>query len=508
MAGRLTPDPKDATVAVPNTPSPEPSQYSQASASGASIASSDLKKPSLASPLPRTTSSEMTPPPSVQAPINLSSTTPARSRAMSNPLFASPPATVDQTLCVAYGASEHLPSLHDIDSADEDALRKISHELLVVAQEYRMSAAHYKLQNSLMSLTSNEAVKRAEVEQQLARREVEILQSDEYKNRRGLTQSFSQLSQNDELIAARERIHALEQRNTLFERRIHRAKQIIEEKSDQYELLLEENSRLKKRIRDNREHFTLMMDRGGPLPSSPHIEYLTPQRKTTQRDPDSARPNAATRLGSQDLLATLLAADQVLHGDAASVQSSPAKHRNVRNPRGHTRGAHSMSSLAPPPSRSTGPTLSSQSHLFTPVNNNGNIRRSALRDFDSPSPAVKYIGGHDDDLDRHDRDSTISASDVEEAVTDEELPASQASSLATSMLRRYPGPPSQEEPSIPPNISKSSAILQSKLFGHVKKAGLDHPTTDKMKRKISLDGKAFSPKKHRAAASVDFDARF
>ncbi|KAK2839212.1 hypothetical protein FQN49_006367 [Arthroderma sp. PD_2] len=482
-------------IAVPSTPtselSPAPNSQSQAPLQSQSDRVGS-EKPTIASPSVRQSSSDMTPPPSVQITANVS--TPAqRSRSQSHPFLASPPSTVNQSLCDAYGISERLPTTGEIEGADEPALRKIANELLVVAQDFRMSAAHFKLQNSLLSLTSSEAVKRAEVEQQLAKREVELLQSDEYRTRRGIAQEeLARNFQNHELSGARVRIQDLEQMNATLDRRLHRAKQIIEEKSDQYELLLEENGRLKKRIRDNREHLTMMMDNGS-LPSSPRAEFQTPQRKAAaqRHAPESAR-SYDSKLGSRDLLATLLAADQVLHGDSTRTQPSQSKARGHRNYHGHTRGAHSLSSLTPiSHSRMAEP---SQPRFFTPVNKRSRERRM------SPTPASRRLDEEDED---RDRDSTLSASDVE-AVTDEDVPASQASSLATSMLRRYPGP-SQEEPSIPPNIGKSSAMLQSKLFGHVKKAGLERPT-DHMKRKSSSsDNKPLSPKKARGTNPLHLD---
>ncbi|KAM5442730.1 hypothetical protein MferCBS31731_002113 [Microsporum ferrugineum] len=487
-----------AEIAVPSTPTPElgsPGRQSTAQSQSQSDRTSS-EKPATASPTPTrpSSSSDMTPPPSTRASASVS--TPAqRSRSQSHPFLASPPSTVNQSLCDAYGMSERLPTVGEIDDADEPALRKIANELLVVAQDFRMSAAHFKLQNSLLSLTSSEAVKRAEVEQQLAKREVEILQSDEYRARRGIAQEESARSlQSHELSGARARIQDLEQMNATLDRRLHRAKQIIEEKSGQYEMLLEENGRLKKRIRDNREHFTMMID-GGSLPSSPRAELHTPQRKAAaaqqQRHiPESARPYSGKQLGSQDLLATLLAADQVLHGDSTRNQpSQQSKARANRSYHGHTRGAHSMSSLTPISHvRMSEP--SSQARFFTPVNKKARVSRT------SPTPASRHLDEQDGG--RRDRDSTLSASDVE-AVTDEDIPASQASSLATSMLRRYPGP-SQEAPPIPTNIGKSSAMLQSKLFGHVKKAGLDRPVDQAKRKSSSSENKPLSsPKKARGS---------
>lgn len=486
-----------ADIAIPDTPnqikSPPPVLSNAISFSSDTVNASD--KASVISPPLPPSSSEITPPPTVHNNQANTSTPMRTSRSGSNPyLLASPPSTVDQTLCVAYGASEHLPTISDIEHADETTLQKMAKELLVVAQEFRMSAAHFKLQHSLLSLTSSEAVKRAEVEQHLARREVEILQSEEYQNRSCRMRSAVIQPTQEQLAVAGERIKELEQTNATLDRRLRRAKQVIEEDSDNYELLLEENSRLKKRIRDNREHFTLMMDNGS-LSSSPRAEFSAPQIKSINRYPESARPDVG-RVRSQDPFAALLAADQVLSRESASLQASPSKYRNIRNFNGHTRGTHSLSSLPTTPPRPRA-MESNRPQYFTPVNNRtGDTRFNGLA-------AVSEDFGHqnNDDVDRYDRDSTLSASDVE-AVTDEDVPASQASSLATSMLRRYPGPP-QEEPSVPANINKSSTLLQTKLFGHVKKPGIERPDT--IKRKGSTDEGGSSFKKARARSSFGVD---
>ncbi|ODH48377.1 hypothetical protein GX48_05469 [Paracoccidioides brasiliensis] len=440
----------------------------------------------LRSPLRKSVSSDMTPPPSSQHVANVA--TPfRRSRSDSNPFLASPPDTIDQTLCVAYGASDDLPSSRDIDNADEAQLRKVAKDLLIFAQESRMSAAHFKLQHSLLSLTSSEAVKRAEVEQQLARREVEILQSVEYRHRRGLSVEKSpELSpKTPPSDATLKRIRELEDVIITLERRLRRAKRVIEEETDKNELLCEENSRLKKRIRENREHFTLMLDHGS-LASSPQAEFLTPQRKATSsatRYPDSARSHAST-VGSQDPIAALLAAGQVLHGENVSVHSTPARNRSYKHQgQGHSRGTHSLSSLPVTPQRSRA--VEPQGLFFTPIN-----KRTPDARHHNHSVSLS----NREERDRRSRDSTISASEQdEEAVTDEDIPASQASSLATSMLRRYPvagGSSSQEQENptsiTSSNLSKSSSILQSKLFGQVKKPGVDRAGgSDNLKKRKS-----------------------
>lgn len=414
---------------------------------------------------PPPSSSDMTPPPSSQTPI-VAATPVRHTRAASSPAFASPPASVDQTLCNVYGASENLPSTTDIDNADVENVRKLAKELLVVAQEYRMSAAHIKLQNRLLSLTSSEAVKRAEVEQRLARREVEILQSEEYRNRQAATVKSGQSTDSSQLDQARDRIRELEQQNATLDRRLRRAKRLIEEDKDKTELLIEENIRLKKRIRENREHFTLMLDHGA-ISHSPHTEFVSPQRRPRDQAPESAR-SKFNRVESQDPFAALLAADQVLSREPGSVPSTPAKNRDHRNYYNHTRGTHSLSSLPITPRQRLENT--DELPFLTPAHHN-----------DAPHNIELSSG-----LDRRDRDSTISASDVEEALTDEDVPASQASSLATSMLRRHP-PSFQETSSLSTNVGKSSTLLQTKLFGQVRKSGVQRSNEGDLKRKPSVD---------------------
>lgn len=411
----------------------------------------------------------MTPPPSSQtrAPLRRRS----RSRSGSHVVIpASPPnESLEKSLYAAYGAAENLPTTEDIDAAGETQLRAIAKDLLSIAQEARMSALHFKLQNSLLSFTSNEAIKRAEVEQQLARREVEILQSSEYQNRRAISSSRTpQFSASPESDASLKRIAELERTNAKLEGRLMNAKKLIKEKIDEgntkNESLIEENKLLKKRIRDNREHLTMFLDSGSLSPTA-RAEFSTPQRKPQNRVFDSARTHASTRDGSHDAFATLLAADRVLHGGPANV--SPARTRHSRNGHGgaHVRGAHSMSSLPITPQRSR--------HLNDPQ-------------YITPGSRAQESDNLDQGSARRDRDSTISASDAEEAVSDEDIPASQASSLAANMLRHLPEA-SQDSVTSNRSIGKTSTLLQTKLFGQVRKPGVDRPSPVSQKRKGAFD---------------------
>ncbi|RJE27406.1 hypothetical protein PHISCL_00282 [Aspergillus sclerotialis] len=396
---------------------------------------------------PPLSSSDMTPPPSSQIPG-----APRRSRSRSSSYFASP-LDMDKTLCAAYGVSENLPTADEIDSANEMRLRTIAKDLLGVTQEARMSALHFKLQNSLLSFASNEAVKRAEVEHQLARREVEILQSPEYRNRRrpSETKPVEPLPA-VELELALKKNQELERANVLLDRRLRRAKKLIEQEREKSDLLAEENSLLKKRIRDNREHFSRMIEHSSMSPS-PRTEFQTPQQMHV---PHFVQSHHVSRGESHDPFAALLAADKVLNRESAGIASTPYRHRAQRQ---HSNGQPHENSIASYPMTPNRPrTVHRENQYMTPIQNSND--------------------------DRHDRDSTISASDVEEAETDVEVPPSQASSHATTMLRHNSrGYQDSKETAKAP---KSSTLLQTKLFGQVRKAGVD-PPSQHLKRKSSIE---------------------
>ncbi|EAW13345.1 uncharacterized protein ACLA_053910 [Aspergillus clavatus NRRL 1] len=402
---------------------------------------------------PSLASSEMTPPPSSQVPG-----APLRtSRSRSASYLASPP-DLSKTLCAAYGASENLPTVNDIDNASETDLRTIAKELLGVAQEARMSALHFKLQNSLLSFTSNEAIKRAEVEHQLARREVEILQSSEYRNRQCSSEVKPLLPiSNVELEVALKRNQELERVNATFDRRLRRAKKLIEQEKEKSDLLREENNLLKKRIRENREHFSRMMERGSMSPSSQTQSHAL-HRRSVPHFPESTSPHVSR--GENHPFAALLAADRVLNRESSEFHSSPQRSRQRQHPNGHVRGTHSLSSLPLTPSHSR--TVHEESQLFTPARNSNDEHR--------------------------DRDSTISASDIEEAETEEDIPASQAG----SMLRHNPVV-SQQQIRHVASAPKTSTLLQTKLFGQVRKASVERPPNG-LKRKANIEESATSKK--------------
>ncbi|KAL4869347.1 hypothetical protein BDV12DRAFT_167974 [Aspergillus spectabilis] len=416
---------------------------------------------------PSIPSSDMTPPPSTQipgAPLRRS-----RSRSSS---YLAPSPDIEETLCAAYGASENLPTANDIDTADEGKLRALAKELLGVAREARVSALHFKLQYGLLSFRSNVAIKRAEVEHRLARREAEILQSTEYRSRHPLPDAeIAPQTSNVELELALKRNQELERVNATIDKRLRRAKKLIEQERDKSDLVQEENQLLKKRIRENRQHFSRMIEHG-PMSPSPQGGAYTPHRRSMPQFMDDHHVHGGD---SSNPFAALLAADRVLNRESSSVTSTPNRHRIHRQHlNGHVRGSHSMSSLPITPSQ---------------------VRRvHQERQYVTP--------GRDSSDEHRDRDSTISASDIEEAETEEDIPSSRGGSLATSMLRRNPSGIQQDIRSVASAASaapRSSTLLQTKLFGQVRKAGVERPASN-LKRKASSDGG--SSKKSKAEEHV------
>ncbi|EPS30821.1 hypothetical protein PDE_05773 [Penicillium oxalicum 114-2] len=369
---------------------------------------------------PTLSSSDMTPPPSTQIPgaprrgSNSRSLSPA----------AVPFANLDKSLCDAYGASENLPAMEEIETADESRLRQIAKDLLAVAQEARMSALHFKLQNSLVSFASSEAVKRAEVEQQLAKREVEILQSAEYRSRsrpaEPLTPRPSNPVSHNDYLNVLHRSQELENANLILDRRLRHAKRVIEDATARSAELVEQNAMLKRRIQDNRQHFSQIYNYGAMSPGMQNELHSICRGEHT------------------DGLAALLFADKFTN--------------RIREPHG-AYVAHSSVPATPHQPRS-----SRREHTHS------NVRR--------------------DGQDQYDSDSTVSLSAPE--------------SEAEAMQYKYPQEQEQEHARI--TAPKTSSLLQTKLFGQVKKPGVERAFVSK--RKLNPDESSPASKRSRNNAGV------
>ena len=473
-------------IQIPSTPIPAhaslPSQHDK-----------DSKASRQTSLPPQSSSADMTPPPSSQKFAARSPPAKRRTLSQSAQLPASPPATVK------LNSSASIPSVDDVAEAGEDELRSMVGELATAVRDARMSAAHFKLQHNLLMMESHESAQRAEVEHQMTRREVEVLQAETRSRQqtpRGV--QASPRSATEPLFA---RCRELELENQILTRRLETAKALIDEERDKYDLVLEENLRLKRRIRENRDHYA-RLKAASPAFSSPPppSEFMTPQRRTVARFPYTGESQTT---GIDSILAAA-GATQTSNAEPLSVPSTPTKTPTSRFKHGHIRGAYSLSSLQSTPTRPEFGRFSAAPSLSQPL-----PPQQQRQPFPSsaPAPIVSHRYQAVEESSRHDRDSTISISGSEhgsddedhrthdtedrgEAVTDDELPQSQASSLATSLLRKFPGGRSQssqpasanqsqnfERSSLPPppplgsqaSVEKQSNLLQTKLFGHVTK---------------------------------------
>ena len=361
-----------------------------------------------------------------------------------------------------------------------EAALKQNEKLGALLGEARMSAAHYKLQHNLLTIESEEALKRMEVEHDMTRREVQVLQLN---------------GQGREVMEYVQRLKSycksLEEDHVSISRRLEKAKKLIVAKDEEILDLKEENKRFVERIRQNREHINVLRSPGGPLhASTPKFSPATPQqhRSTPKQTPNtnrSIRYHHSTQQDNQDRFDVLLQASSVMSQENNSAPSTPVVSRRPgpKTPSRHHRGVLSLSSL--PTTPKSGRSQASYSTLLPSAVISPRIEprtanshsRTAL-----PQSAKRR---------RKSRDSTISVEDQEEIAhtlgnsyyrEESEIPESQASQNATSMLRADPresfGEVVKSRTSTPNPGEKT--LHQAKIFGAVTKrkledgSGLEH----------------------------------
>src|SRR6266536_3392062 len=209
-------------------------------------------------------SASMTPPPSSQAPHHRHQVRSPSSSATPQPqaLSSPPPTTINGVKRESSNAAAFVPPTADeLAEASAEQLRDILQAVLaenvkldIAAREARMSAAHYKLQHNLLTIESEEAVKRMEVEHDMTRREVQALQ---HHGRDSAGYEY--------IPKLKAYCKSLEEDNAVAYRRLDKAKRVIRLKDEQLTDVKEENARLLERIRQNREHINVLRSPGGPL---------------------------------------------------------------------------------------------------------------------------------------------------------------------------------------------------------------------------------------------------
>ncbi|KAL8932908.1 MAG: hypothetical protein Q9216_006620 [Gyalolechia sp. 2 TL-2023] len=451
-----------ADISVPRTPSPahglRQSQSTPVSTSAEMEGSNPIVPQYRSTPPPAPIG--LTPPPSTQIPK------PVKSIEMNDqhePSLVSPPPTLKSGPPISQGRLfGEVPTTEAVEKMPEDQLRTLVAELLPALSEARMTAAHSKLQHNLLSIETSEAARRAEVEREMTLREVQVLQESPRRLGHLMSPDSPQGSAQRHLDLALKKCRELQYANEQLERRMHAARKLIRELSGKNEDLVDDNSALRQRIKQNREHINAMRSSGAiSVHGTPMTEFGTPIHRTPRTPATSRSTHAFTNPpSSQGAFDALLIAGQVLNNEASSVPSTPTrgKVRKFNQPH-HMRGAHSLSSLPSTPNRSR--PLTADNALLTPT-----PQRTANPRANLSTPSKRL---YERSPRREDRDSTISASEDEGENHIEYVPASQASQRATDMLRRSMHSGDGSPRSFKASKEKPREPSQGKIVGHVKK---------------------------------------
>lgn len=453
-------------------------------------------------PAPSVIPSSLTPPPSSQVPNAAGPGTAGALGYLSSQRSGifSPPATgINGIKRESVAAEFSPPTQSQIAEASAEELRSMLQACMAEQARLKMEAAHHKLQYNMLSIRAEEDTKRAAVEHEMTRKEVQALQRAECARqaRRDLvTASESAQAKYLQLKAVHEQVL---KENDALHKKLKAAKKVIQQKEDEIANLIDEREMLLNRIRENREHFHLLCSPGGMFHGAmtPKTQATSPQqhRATPRQTPRSTTHREAHRDQNGEGFAVLL---QALSQDNNSAPSTPITgHRPAsRIPAKHTRNVQSMSSL---PS--------------TPLPRNRGDQRGLLPSVDlvpqtePPHRHTRFVAGMPTTPRarerRKSRESTISAEDNQELARqalqsfatrgsqasrqrlsggggeeDDEVFESQASQAASEMLRRDPRESFEVAASAAtsrdgtPAAADRSAKLQAKLFGGLNKSGL------------------------------------
>jgi hypothetical protein len=396
------------------------------------------------------------------------------------PQLTSPPPTskLPSQPSVLTEAAAALYSQERINNASQDELRSMVNSLSDILRDVRLSAAHYKLQYNMAAMESQESASRMAVELAMAQREIDVLQQAEEKRRTAMAAPepnyqesanaanaiiMSEMGRQNQILQSEN-----EELRDLFEQQ----KRLTEHREGEIASLVEENDRLKTRIRMNRDHIAPLLEQMEH--NSPRSVYGTPHQPTPRSRVSRVPPPLTNEARGQSNFEALLLADKMLSQETATAPSTPTRANMPRSRFGHHRGAQSMSSLPQTPNRRI-----AQPRAEVPRTPPAYIPSSVPQS----APPAHYSQKPANDR-RQSSNSTITASsiDEEEAFTDREedtIKESQASQMATSMLRRAPS--SKQS-------SQSSNLVQSKIFGQVKKGhGLTRIGESEKRRLASSD---------------------
>ncbi|KAM0460720.1 hypothetical protein ACHAPV_001248 [Trichoderma viride] len=484
--------------------------------------------------------SSMTPPPSTQVAASNGASRRAYSNSQQSALF-SPPATILNTMRGRDIEPEFAPPApHQLLEASADELRAMLQTCIAENQKLKMEAAHHKLQYNLLSLQADEESKRAAVEHDMIRREVDALRMAEHSRQAKRELSSGSESLQSKYLQMKMWYESAAEENEALSRRVKLAKKVIQQKEEETISLAEEREMLLNRIRENREHFHMLCSPGGIFHGAltpKHVITSTPQQqhrgaaRTLHREETDGREHGLSAL----LEAMSQSQTQENNNAAANNNSAPSTPMVMARPasrlvKRHQRNAQSMSSLPTTPMHNL---RGDHSGLLPSVNlvaqTEPRSRYSQRRFVPTTPPSQRQSR-------RRRRESTISMEDNEElarqamesvkavqtlssqpsgVVTtggpissqedEEQVYDSQASRAAAKMLRQYPGQEYSGAPSLDASVgpAEKSAAMHAKLFtGSKTAAGAE-------KRKLAAEGEtqADSPQKKLKAGGAASDGR-
>ncbi|EGS20006.1 3-ketoacyl-CoA thiolase-like protein [Thermochaetoides thermophila DSM 1495] len=260
---------------------------------------------------------------------------------------------------IAEASVEDLRSMLQASLAEQARLKtEVAH--------YKMEAAHHKLQYNMLSLRAEEDSKRAAVEHEITKKEVQVLQKAEYARQA-----------RQDLIAANEsaqvkylQLKVLHERALeeieLLQKKLKAARKILKQNQDEIASLMDEREILLNRIRENREHFHILCSPGGMFYSAvsssrAHQQAASPQqhRATPRQTPRSAvqRETHREHQNGEGFAVLLQALSQDNNNNVNNDPSVPSTPSTSQRPGAarvgssvkHTRNVQSTSSLPSTP---------------------------------------------------------------------------------------------------------------------------------------------------------------
>ena len=444
--------------------------------------------------------SSITPPPSTQATQLLDAVAPTPSPP---PTIRSPPPT-GRNVAATIEAMD-IPTSTQIDSASVESLRAMVASLSISLQQARASVAHYKLHTELSELKNNNL----EVELQMMNRDFEVLHGLEEQRRATKPAAVAEHANAALVSDLNRQVAILQQDNDELRLHLNAARKSVEERDDRLLAVEEQNHSLKSRIRTNREHLNGLLqtvyDKSPTsamnTPGRGASIYATPRNTAIRAPPRSAPPRHPHE--RRDTFDALLLADKVLSQETAP--STPR--RGGIGAARHTRSSHSISSLPATPERRIAP------RMLTSLSSGGALERLAGGGIPSaarlgPLPPPPFPLGVGAGLRRRaSSDSTISLhgdeaiaavaqrngtrvlvagtslerSAMEEDDDGDEIPESEASQAAASMLRASVSTPKRQKV----RAEDEPGPKQTRIVGRATKPVGDAKTSPEKRRMAS-----------------------